>query len=221
MTRCICSTAYNVFESGLKVLTAGLKGNYEQVPNIGISLEELSKLENAICEGEKLNGKVDRLSAFRNPAGGSSGKPKVVRDQSFGHSLKAYSQTKHRRETLERFRGIGQTLMSNERKQILSSKAVERPRNLYLLFLTPRDGRWMDKKIPVLSLPTVPVKIFLKLDESIVFHDADHVEVETACHFGALFNHAGGDIVDVDDGVCISLGIHADVCLIFWAHTGR
>lgn len=44
-----------------KVLTAGLKGNYEQAQNIGISLEELSKLENAICEGEKLNGEVDRL----------------------------------------------------------------------------------------------------------------------------------------------------------------
>ena len=97
-----------------------------------------------ICEGEKLNGEVNRLSAFRNPASGSSGKPKVVKDQSFGHSLKAYSQRKHRRETLERFRGIGQTLMSDERKQILSSKAVERPRNLCLLFLTLRDGRWMD-----------------------------------------------------------------------------
>ena len=47
----------------------------------------------------------------------------------------------------------------------------------------------------------------------IVLHDADHVEVETACDFGTLFDRAGGDVVDVDDSVCISFSVHADVSL--------
>lgn len=44
-----------------KVLVAGLKKNYEQISNRGISLEELNNLENAISEAEKLNSKVERL----------------------------------------------------------------------------------------------------------------------------------------------------------------
>lgn len=44
-----------------KVLVAGLKKNYEQVKNQGISLEELNDLGNAISEAEKLNSEVERL----------------------------------------------------------------------------------------------------------------------------------------------------------------
>lgn len=44
-----------------KVLVAGLKKNYEQIRNRGISLEELDSLENSISEAEKLNCEVERL----------------------------------------------------------------------------------------------------------------------------------------------------------------
>lgn len=44
-----------------KVLVAGLKRNYEQIKNRGISLEELNNFGNAISEAEKLNSEVERL----------------------------------------------------------------------------------------------------------------------------------------------------------------
>lgn len=44
-----------------KVLVAGLKKNYEQIRNRGISLEELDNLESSISEAEKLNSEVERL----------------------------------------------------------------------------------------------------------------------------------------------------------------
>lgn len=44
-----------------KVLIAGLRKNYEQIKDRGISLNELSMLEKAIGEGEKLNKEVERL----------------------------------------------------------------------------------------------------------------------------------------------------------------
>lgn len=42
-------------------MVAGLKKNYEQIRNRGISLEELDSLENSISEAEKLNCEVERL----------------------------------------------------------------------------------------------------------------------------------------------------------------
>lgn len=44
-----------------KVLVAGLRKNYEQIKEHGISLDELSMLERAIGEGENLNKEVERL----------------------------------------------------------------------------------------------------------------------------------------------------------------
>lgn len=44
-----------------KVLVAGLRKNYGQIENRGISLEELDSLEKSISEGEKLNKEVERL----------------------------------------------------------------------------------------------------------------------------------------------------------------
>lgn len=49
-----------------KVLLAGLRKNYEQIKDRGISLEELSMLESAIGEGEKLNKEVERLRSETN-----------------------------------------------------------------------------------------------------------------------------------------------------------
>lgn len=46
-----------------KMLVEGLKKNYEQVKNLGIHSEDLSKLEENIAEGEKLNEEVERLRA--------------------------------------------------------------------------------------------------------------------------------------------------------------
>jgi hypothetical protein len=51
-----------------KVLVAGLRRNYEQIRNRGISLENLTDLENAISEAEILNGEVERLRSEINEA---------------------------------------------------------------------------------------------------------------------------------------------------------
>ncbi|WP_419082266.1 hypothetical protein [Phocaeicola sp.] len=51
-----------------KVLIAGLRRNYEQIRNRGISLENLTDLENAISEAEILNGEVERLRSEINEA---------------------------------------------------------------------------------------------------------------------------------------------------------
>lgn len=51
-----------------KVLVAGLRRNYEQIRNRGISLENLTDLENAISEAEMLNGEVERLRSEINEA---------------------------------------------------------------------------------------------------------------------------------------------------------
>lgn len=51
-----------------KVLIAGLRRNYEQIRNRGISLENLTDLENAISEAEMLNGEVERLRSEINEA---------------------------------------------------------------------------------------------------------------------------------------------------------
>lgn len=51
-----------------KVLVAGLRRNYEQIRNRGISPENLTDLENAISEAEILNGEVERLRSEINEA---------------------------------------------------------------------------------------------------------------------------------------------------------
>ena len=51
-----------------KVLVAGLRRNYEQIRNRGISPENLTDLENAISEAEMLNGEVERLRSEINEA---------------------------------------------------------------------------------------------------------------------------------------------------------
>ena len=51
-----------------KVLVAGLRRNYEQIRSRGISLENLTDLENAISEAEILNGEVERLRSEINEA---------------------------------------------------------------------------------------------------------------------------------------------------------
>lgn len=51
-----------------KVLIAGLRRNYEQIRNRGISPENLTDLENAISEAEILNGEVERLRSEINEA---------------------------------------------------------------------------------------------------------------------------------------------------------
>lgn len=55
------SKTYSDQMNKAKVLVAGLKKNYEQIKNRGISLEELNKLEDSIGEAEKLNSEVERL----------------------------------------------------------------------------------------------------------------------------------------------------------------
>lgn len=62
-----------------KVLIAGLRRNYEQIRNRGISLENLTDLENAISEAEILNGEVERLRSEINEAL-AAGQQKVDND---------------------------------------------------------------------------------------------------------------------------------------------
>ena len=57
------SKTYSYQMDKAKVLVAGLRKNYERIKDQGIGLEELSALESAIGEGEKLNKEVERLHA--------------------------------------------------------------------------------------------------------------------------------------------------------------
>lgn len=54
--------------SKTKALIEGLRKNYDQVKGLGITQEELSKLESAVQEGEKLNAEVERLRAETSEA---------------------------------------------------------------------------------------------------------------------------------------------------------
>mgnify|MGYP001390709491 CR=1 FL=1 len=49
-----------------RALTKGLREHLETVKNYGVSANDLSKLEAAILEGEKLNAEVDRRRAELN-----------------------------------------------------------------------------------------------------------------------------------------------------------
>jgi cbb3-type cytochrome oxidase cytochrome c subunit len=49
-----------------RTLTKGLREHLETVKNYGVSESDLSKLESAILEGEKLNVEVDRRRAELN-----------------------------------------------------------------------------------------------------------------------------------------------------------
>lgn len=49
-----------------RTLTKGLREHLETVKNYGVSANDLSKLEAAILEGEKLNAEVDRRRAELN-----------------------------------------------------------------------------------------------------------------------------------------------------------
>ena len=49
-----------------RTLTKGLRKHLETVRNYGVSENDLSKLEAAIIEGEKLNAEVDRRRAELN-----------------------------------------------------------------------------------------------------------------------------------------------------------
>lgn len=49
-----------------RTLTKGLRKHLETVRNYGVSENDLSKLEAAIIEGEKLNAEVDRRRAKLN-----------------------------------------------------------------------------------------------------------------------------------------------------------
>lgn len=49
-----------------RTLTQGLREHLETVKNYGVSENDLSKLESAILEGEKLNAEVDRRRAELN-----------------------------------------------------------------------------------------------------------------------------------------------------------
>lgn len=60
------SKTYSDQVNKAKVLVAGLKKNYVQIRNLGISIEELSKLESTIAEAEKLNNEVERLHSEIN-----------------------------------------------------------------------------------------------------------------------------------------------------------
>lgn len=55
------SKTYSDQMNKAKILVTGMRRNYEQIKEHGISLEELSMLESAISEGEKLNKEVERL----------------------------------------------------------------------------------------------------------------------------------------------------------------
>ena len=49
-----------------RILAKGLREHLETVKNYGVSANDLSKLETAILEGEKLNAEVDRRRAELN-----------------------------------------------------------------------------------------------------------------------------------------------------------
>lgn len=53
-----------------RTLTKGLREHLETVKNYGVSENDLSKLESAILEGEKLNAEVDRRRADVRPLSG-------------------------------------------------------------------------------------------------------------------------------------------------------
>ena len=55
------SKTYSDQMNKAEILVTGMRRNYEQIKEHGISLEELSMLESAISEGEKLNKEVERL----------------------------------------------------------------------------------------------------------------------------------------------------------------
>lgn len=54
--------------SKTKALIEGLRKHYDQVKDLGVTQEELSKLESAVQEGEKLNAEVERLRAEASEA---------------------------------------------------------------------------------------------------------------------------------------------------------
>lgn len=58
---------------------------------------------------------------------------------------------------------------------------------------------------------TVTFISFKRRKGSIVFYHTDHIEEEFASHFCTLLYSTGLDIVDIDDSVSISLGIHTNV----------
>ena len=46
---------------------------------------------------------------------------------------------------------------------------------------------------------------------SIVFHHADHVEIEFSGHFCSLLYNPGLYIVNVDDGISVGFSVHTEI----------
>ena len=72
------SKTYSEQINKARILIAGLGKNHELVKNYGISLEEVSQLEEVISEAEKLNEEVERLRSEISQTSMSANKRLII-----------------------------------------------------------------------------------------------------------------------------------------------